>query len=252
MEVKKMIQRSLGILVLLGIGVCPLAIGQQASGTAEAAPAGFARIDGVSPDWKTLTADDFEQANCDPETFTWEGSTVKCAGQPVGVLRSKKEYRNLEWVAWWRHLSHGGNSGFFVWTPSSALQGLKPGTLPKGGIEVQMLDHGYTDKYRQRTGKEPDWFTTHGDIFAVGTSKLTPFEPRSPNGSRSFPRANHSLGTPQWNHYYVRAIQGEVRLWVNGYEVSGGRGADPASGHLCLESEGAPVEWKEIRLRELP
>ena len=108
------------------------------------------------------------------------------------------------------------------------------------------------EKYRQRTGKEPDWFTTHGDIFAVGTSKLTPFEPRSPNGSRSFPRANHSLGTPQWNHYYVRAIQGEVRLWVNGYEVSGGRGADPASGHLCLESEGAPVEWKEIRLRELP
>ena len=50
----------------------------------------------------------------------------------------------------------------------------------------------------------------------------------------------------------VRAANGEVRLWVNGEEVSGGTGCEPRSGFLCLESEGAPVEFRGLRLRELP
>ena len=51
---------------------------------------------------------------------------------------------------------------------------------------------------------------------------MKPFQPVSPEGSRSFPRKNLSKGVDQWNHYYVRCINGEVRLWVNGEEVSGG------------------------------
>ena len=81
---------------------------------------------------------------------------------------------------------------------------------------------------------------------------MTPFPPTSPNGQRSFPSKNLSRGVGEWNHYYVRAINGEVRLWVNGEEVSGGTNIRPASGYLCLESEGAPVEFREFRLRELP
>ncbi len=50
----------------------------------------------------------------------------------------------------------------------------------------------------------------------------------------------------------MRAINGEVRLWVNGEEVSGGPNCEPAQGYLCLESEGAPVEFKNIKLRILP
>jgi hypothetical protein len=47
----------------------------------------------------------------------------------------------------------------------------------------------------------------------------------------------------------VRAINGEIRLWVNGEEVSGGSGADPRTGHLCLEAEGSPVQFRNIRVR---
>jgi hypothetical protein len=61
-----------------------------------------------------------------------------------------------------------------------------------------------------------------------------------------------SKGIGEWNHYYIRAINGEVRLWVNGEEVSGGQDSNPRTGYLCLESEGAPVEFKELRIRELP
>jgi hypothetical protein len=239
---------SQNFLLLLAISLSAFPPVQYAQTTS----ANYAMIDGSGSDWKTLTEQDFVRANCDENTFTWNGSTVQCTGKPVGVLRSAKQFTNLEWVAYWRHLSVGGNSGFFLWTPAEVFENLEPDKLPRGGIEVQMLDHGFAVQYEQRTGKKSDWFTTHGDVFSVGTSKLTPFEPRSPKGSRSFPRSNHSLGTPEWNHYYVRAINGEVRLWVNGHEVSGGRDAQPATGHLCLESEGAPVEWRDIRVRELP
>jgi hypothetical protein len=81
---------------------------------------------------------------------------------------------------------------------------------------------------------------------------MTPFPPAAPDGKRSFPRKELSKGVGEWNHYYIRAINGEVRLWVNGEEVSGGTGCEPRTGYLCLESEGSPVEFRNLRIRELP
>jgi hypothetical protein len=132
------------------------------------------------------------------------------------------------------------------------LNGIAAGRLPRGGIEVQILDNGYAEQYEKKKGKKGDFFTTHGDVFAVGTSKMTPFAPTSPNGKRSFPSKQLSRGVGEWNHYYVRAINGEIRLWVNGEEVSGSTGCEPRAGFLCLESEGAPVELRAVRIRELP
>jgi hypothetical protein len=117
---------------------------------------------------------------------------------------------------------------------------------------VQVLDHGYAEQFEKANGKKPDWFTTNGDVFPVEKSKMKPFPPVAPDGRRSFPRKNLSKGVGQWNHYYVRAINGEIRLWVNGEEVSGGSEIKPRSGYLCLESEGAPVEFKNLSIRELP
>ncbi|ADG65871.1 protein of unknown function DUF1080 [Planctopirus limnophila DSM 3776] len=211
-----------------------------------------AKIDGVGPGWRALGKDDFTNVNCYEDTWTWDGSLVKCTGKPVGVIRSIKPYTNFELVAEWQHLRAGGNSGIFVWASEQALNSIKPGQLPPGGIEVQVLDHGYTEQYEKSTGKKADWFTSHGDVFPVGSSKMKPFPPTAPNGQRSFPRKNLSKGINEWNHYYVRAINGEIRLWVNGEEVSGGEKCEPATGFLCLESEGAPVEFRNIRIRELP
>lgn len=221
---------------------------------AEAPPAEArqAFIDGTGLGWKALTLADFVNVNTDPETWTTKDGVIHCTGKPVGVTRSQKQITNFELVAEWRHLSSGGNSGIFVWATEEALTGLKPNSLPPGGIEVQVLDHGYAEKYEKSTGKKPDWFTTNGDVFPVGKSTMTPFPPVAPDRKRSFPRKNLSKGKGEWNHYYVRAINGEVRLWVNGEEVSGGTDCKPASGYLCLESEGAPVEFKNLRIRELP
>lgn len=211
-------------------------------------------IVGVGPGWRPLKEADFAHVNDDPDTWKFldDRAEIHGKGTPVGVLRTRTPVKNFELVVEWRHMKSGGNSGVFAWVPEKALDGLKPGHLPRGGIEVQMLDHGYAEQYVKSTGKKPDWFTTNGDIFAVGESKMKPFPPLSPNGSRSFPTKNLSRGVNQWNHYYVRGLNGEIRLWVNGEEVSGGSECQPAEGYLCLEAEGSPTEFRNIRIRELP
>lgn len=208
-------------------------------------------IDGTGEGWRAMTSEDFTNANCNEDTWRWEDNMIYCTGRPVGVIRSVKPYTNFELVVEWRHLKHAGNSGIFAWSPLESIEPLKPGQLPHG-IEFQVLDLGYTENYEKNTGKKADWFTCHGDVFPVGVSKMKPFPPTAPNGSRSFPTKNTTLGVNQWNHYYIRCINGEARLWVNGEEVSGGTNCEPATGYLCLESEGSPIEFKNLRIRELP
>ncbi len=165
--------------------------------------------------------------NGDDTTLVWEGNLAKGSGLPIGVTRTKETVENFELLIQWRHLTPAGNSGVFAWVSPEALADLPPGELPKSGIEIQMLDHGYIDYYKKSTGREPDFFTTNGDVFAVGSSSMKPFPPTSPNGSRSFPKRQLSKGVGEWNQYYVRGINGEIRLWVNGEEVSGGSDCHP-------------------------
>lgn len=209
-------------------------------------------IDTTAHGWRVLTEADFTHVNSAADTWTWKDNEVHCTGQPLSVLRTTKEYRNFELTFEWMHEKPAGNSGVFIWTTPESIADLteskKPG-LPNG-IEVQILDHAFTDNMKA-AGRATDWFTTHGDVFAVRV-KMKPFPPLSPNGTRSFPRANHTKGHGEWNHYYIRAINGEVRLWVNGHEVSGGNECDPANGYICLESEGSPIRFRSLHIRELP
>jgi len=209
-------------------------------------------IDGTGEGWRPMTESDFVNVNCGKDTWSWQDGLIKCTGKPTGVIRSKDEITNLELVVEWRHLQNGGNSGVFLWAPPKSIKSLEGrGGLPEG-IEVQVLDLGYTEAYEKQYKKPANWFTCHGDVFPTGGARMKPFPPVAPDGKRSFPSKNLTKGVGQWNHYYVRAINGEVRLWVNGEEVSGGTECNPRTGYLCLESEGAPVEFKNLRIRILP
>lgn len=209
-------------------------------------------IDSTQPGWRALTQEDFTKVNSDDDTWTWKDDLLICSGNPVSVMRTQKIYRNFELVVEWNHQKPAGNSGVFVWVTPESIGKLTAAGNPglPDGIEVQILDHAFTEQIKA-AGKVTDWFGTNGDVFPVRV-KMTPFPPTSPDGQRSFPRKHLSKGHGQWNHYYIRAINGEVRLWVNGEEVSGGNGCDPGQGYLCLESEGAPIHFRHLRIRELP
>jgi 3-keto-disaccharide hydrolase len=209
-------------------------------------------IDGTAFGWTVLGESDFVPVNGEKTTWHWKDGILRCSGKPTGILRTRMQYTNFEIMFQWKHLEFGGNSGLFTWVPESAMAGLKPGHLPPCGIEVQILDHGYVEKFEKATGRKAINFTTNGDLFPYGSAKMRPNPPVSPNGIRSFPRKKLSRGFGEWNHYYVRGVNGEIRLWVNGEEVSSCEKCDPRSGYLCLESEGSPIEFKELRIRQLP
>ena len=224
-------------------------------------------LDGVSGQgWKALGEKDFAQVNCDPETFQFKkDGIIHCTGKPNGGLRSVKAYKNFEVVFEWRHNKYAGNAGVFLWCPRSVLDKLPRGRLPQG-IEVQILDLGYEENHLKNKGKHSNWFTSHGDVFPVGVGRMKAFTPQitytakdgskyvvgKPGSARSFPTKRLTKGVGQWTHYYIRAINGEIRLWVNGEEVSGGYDCKPSEGHFVLESEGSSMDYRGMLLRELP
>ena len=211
-------------------------------------------IDGTGPGFIELGEKDFARVNSAGDTWSWKDGVLYCTGKPVSVIRTAKLYTNVEVSIEWNHREKGGNSGLFVWSDKEVIDKMtesgKPGQ--PSGIEVQMLDPGFEEKFKAGDpNRDSSWFTSHGDIFPV-RQKMDPFPPLSPNGSRSFPSEDRVKPHNQWNHYYVRCINGEVRLWVNGKEVSGGTNCSTTTGYLCLQAEGQPIEFRNIRLRELP
>jgi hypothetical protein len=202
--------------------------------------------DGFVPMFNGRDLTGWINANCAPETWSVRDGVIHCTGEPVGGLRTVRQYENFIVEFEWRHLRRSGNSGFFVWgTPINA-----PGVPFLRGIEVQILDHGYAEDFERKNGKKPDWFTTHGDVFAIHGASMK-YVGRT-NGKRSFPTEDRSRPSPAWNHYRIVANNGSLRLHVNGKEVSGGDEANYRKGYLALESEGSPVEFRNIRIKELP
>ncbi|WCJ60225.1 DUF1080 domain-containing protein [Fontisphaera persica] len=174
-----------------------------------------------------------------PETWSISNGVVYCTGKPTGALRTSRQYENFILEVEWRHLTAGGNSGIFIWgSPLPAV-----GAPFLKGIEVQVLDNGFNI-----SGKN-EWYTTHGDVFPIWGATMKPFGRH--HGMRSFPSEERSKSSPEWNHYRITCTNGVIRLEVNGKEVSGGSDCVYRKGYLALESEGAPVEFRNLRLWEL-
>jgi hypothetical protein len=101
-------------------------------------------------------------------------------------------------------------------------------------------------------GGEGDWFTSDGDVFPINGAKMTPENPRPKGGMRAFPIEKHMKGAGEWNHYRVEANNGDLTLAVNGKVVTKGHQVTPRKGYICLESEGSPIFFRNIRIKELP
>jgi hypothetical protein len=193
--------------------------------------------DGFTPIFNGKDLSGWVNVNCAPETWGVKDGVLTCTGAPIGAMRTEKQYENFIFECEWRHLKSGGNAGIFVWASPISW----PGVPFLRAIEVQVLDHGYG---------QSESHTTHGDVFPIHGSTMVPFGRHK--GMRSFPSEERSKASPEWNHYHVEAKDGVLRLSVNGKEVSGGENCNWRKGYLALESEGAPVEWRNLRVKELP
>jgi hypothetical protein len=173
--------------------------------------------------------------NCAPNTWTATNGVIYCTGVPIGELRTERMFQNFILELEWRHLKPKGNAGVFVWADALTA----PGQPFIRGIEVQVLD-----------GREGPGHTSDGDIFPIHGARMIPVNGRG--GDRAFPTEKRAKPSPEWNQYRIECVDGAISLAVNGKVVTRGHSASPRKGYVCLESEGSPVEFRNIRIKELP
>ncbi len=181
--------------------------------------------------------------NTSPDTWSVKGGLLICKGKPIGVMRSEKQYENFLLHVEWRHMEPGGNSGIFAWSDALPFGN----RLPKG-LEIQMLELDWV-KLHTRNGKAPPIAYVHGELFGAGGLKAKPDNPR---GSRSKSLENRCKGRGEWNVYDVVCVDGVVKLSVNGKFVNGISHVQYKKGYLCLESEGAEIHFRNMKIMELP
>ena len=199
-----------------------------------------------NPQWVSLfngkDINMWEDVNTSKDTWKVKDGLLICTGKPIGVMRSKKKYRNFILVIEWRHMKKKGNSGVFLWSDA------KPGRnrLPRG-LEVQMLE---LDWINNKEGKpvRPKGYIS-GELFGAGGMKATPENKR---GSRSMSKEYRCKGAGEWNKYVVVAVDGNVKLSINGKFVNGIRDCSEQFGYLCLEAEGSEIHFRNIKIMELP
>ena len=175
--------------------------------------------------------------NTPAETWSFKDDMLVCTGKPIGEIRTEKMYQNFIMEVEWRHLVPKGNAGIFVWADDITAKG-QPFHR---GIEVQVLENAYGNTRS---------YTPHGDIFPIHGARMTPVNGRG--GSRAFPTEERSRPSPEWNHYRIECNAGEISLAVNGKVVTQGTDCSPSKGYICIESEGGLVNYRNMRIKELP
>jgi len=182
--------------------------------------------------------------NTDPDTWSVKKGLLICKGTPIGVMRSDRQYENFILHIEWMHMEPGGNSGVFAWSDANP----NPKSRLPNGVEIQMLDLDWV-KLNTKGDRVPPVAYVHGELFGVGGVTTVPDNPRGP---RSKSIENLCKGRGEWNTYDVVAVDGVIKLAVNGKFVNGIAKSTQKKGYLCLESEGAEIHFRNIRIMELP
>lgn len=139
-----------------------------------------------------------------------------CVGKPKGFLMTLDQYADFEMSLEWKIPSdQNGNSGVLVYTQD------EPRIWPTA-IQVQ---------FHQPKA---------GSIFPSGDGK-------SDNTSES--DLARPVGT--WNECRIVSQMGRLSVEINGKKAGEITGAVPANGHIALQSEGAEVHFRRVRIRKL-
>lgn len=148
---------------------------------------------------------------------------LRCEGQPVGYMRTEESYTNFNLTLEWRFDPDAGpgNSGVL-------LRMVGEDKVWPRSIEAQ-LHHGDA-----------------GDIWNIGEFAMETDEARR-SGRRTqklAPSSERPLG--EWNRYEITLDRGHLTLVVNGVKQNEATWCDEVPGKLCLQSEGAVIEFRDI------
>lgn len=154
----------------------------------------------------------FEDSAGAQSTFFAEGGLLKTTGTPNGYIRTSDVYDNFAFHVEVRYPSRG-NSGVMIHIQSDAV-------WPKA-IECQL--------YQSHMGR----------IFPIQGAYL--------EGGEMIHEASKPVG--EWNTFDVYSEEGRVATVLNGILIGLGSNASPRIGHIALQAEGVPAEFRNIRVR---
>lgn len=168
--------------------------------------------------------------DADPKAV-WEvrDGAIWCKGEPFGYLRTKAEYGDFKLVLEWRWPEAPGNSGvLFRMTGDDDVWPLC--------VEAQL-------KHERA-----------GDVVGMGCDFNENIRPAG-EFFRVAPQHNPSNEKEpgEWNTYEIVCKGDTVVLTVNGLLQNKATGIQvPERGYIGLQSEGAPIMFRNIKLTPLP
>lgn len=175
------------------------------------------------------------------EVWSVEDGVLRCAGRPAGYLQTKRWYRDYELNLDWRWSGDkGGNSGVLVHASTPLLFYGWPKSM-----EVQL--HA----------------ANAGDFWVIGTGVDIRVENEAERRAKPKPGDQHNhrrirrlagdFENPigQWNHAKIICAGDQVKVFINGKLANHGTNMTINEGAIALQSEGTPVEFKDISIKPL-
>ena len=146
---------------------------------------------------------------------------IHIAGNPFGYMRTDKKYSNYKLHAEWRWVGEGTNSGIF----QRVQEGDK---IWPESIEVQLC-----------SGKA-------GDYVMLGGSKISDIECKG-----EFPvkdrKGDFEKPVGEWNTAEIICEGKTVTVYING-QLQNKCTGEHTEGYIALQSEGGPIEFRNIYL----
>jgi len=149
---------------------------------------------------------------------------VMCNGRPSGYMRTVRSYANYKFHAEWKWVQKPGNSGVLV-----HMSG--PDKVWPKSIECQML-----------SGDAGDFYVIEGTEFKQHTDGSKRVDDR--RVKKLHDSSEKPLG--QWNTYEVICKDNWIVVLINGQVQNVATGCNVTGGKICLQSEGAPVAFRNI------
>ena len=165
------------------------------------------------------------------DVWSVEDGVLVCSGKPAGYLITKKDdFKDYKLTVQWRwHTGKGGNNGVLVHCST-------PGALGVWckSVEVQLANGNA------------------GDFWVIGTDLVVPNEEERQKGRRHLNLTDDSekaLG--EWNEMEIVCQGDKITVRVNGDLVNVGTDLSETQGAIALQSEGTPIQYRNIKLTKL-
>jgi hypothetical protein len=194
--------------------------------------------------WRTFL--DPKVPDADPKkVWTISNGEIHCLGKPYGYLLTEKEYGDYVLRLQWRWPKEPGNSGVFVHVSG-------PDKIWPRGVEAQLqngqagdfwLVDGFKMTVPDSEGRQDPRQARH--FLRIGET----YKPAGPRNQMVPVRKQFEMPAGEWNQYEITCQGDSIKLVVNGTHVNTGTHAEATKGHILLQSEGAPVDFRNIEIK---